>query len=206
MSHEAITEFAEKMLTRFPPFRQWEDYQEKAWADDLVTELAGFSAEVIRRAQRDMIRTRKPHQPRPPMVSECVAACVEARRWVQAQENEGKLPAFQRPDDEWSTERWRLAHELKQSALGRQAAREGWIHSFVHFCRKHQRHPAGPEIEQCKRDSAGIEEIYAKAMRDEMGPKDAPKLLKAELSRVIAKWALDILDKRKKWAEEALGR
>lgn len=205
MSHEAIAEFADTMLTRFPPFKQWEDYQEKAWADDLVAELSGFSAEVIKRAQREIIRHRKPRDPRPPMVSECIAACVEARRWLEAQENQGKLPAFRDPEgDEWSTERWRVAHELKQSVLGRQAAREGWIHSFVHFCRKYRRHPAGNEIEQCKRDSAGIEEIHAKAMRGEKGPKDAPVRADVALSKAIAKWALDILDKRKKWSEEAL--
>ena len=43
-------------------------------------------------------------------------------------------------------------------------------------------------------------------MRGDMGPKDAPVPVKVALSSAIAKWALDILDKRKKWAEEALGR
>jgi hypothetical protein len=173
----------------------------------LVAELSGFSAAVVKRAQREMIRTRKPRDARPPMVSECVAACVEARRWLEAEENQGRLPVLRDPQgDEWSAERWRLAHELKQSALGRQAAREGWIHSFVHFCRKHQRHPAGNEIDQCRRDSAGIEEIYSQAMRGDMGPADALQPAKAAFSKAIAKWAFDIMEKRNRWAEEVLGR
>ena len=199
---KSVSDFIERVLQLWPPYR-WDEVQEKAWSEIMVRELGGFKPEVLDRAFQDLVRN---HEKGTPSVKICINACVEARRWVEAQENHGKLPAFQKTDDEWSTERWRLAHELKQSALGRQAAREGWIVSFVHFCRKNQRHPAGPEIEQCKRDSSGIEEIYAKALRGDMGPKDAPVPVKAALSGAIAKWALDILDKRKKWAEEALGR
>lgn len=200
---KSVSDFIDRILQLWPPFR-WDEVQEKAWVDIMVRELAGFKPAILDRAFQELVRKRK--ESKIPTPAECIAVCTEAKRWVEAQENDGKLPAFQSSNDEYSTERWRLAHELKHSALGRQAAREGWIHSFVHFCRKHQRHPAGNEIDQCKRDSAGIEEIYAQAMRGEMGPANAPVPMKAALSKVIAKWAADILNKRKRWAEEALGR
>ena len=173
MSREAIAEFADTMLTRFPPFRQWEDYQEKAWADDLVAELAGFSTEVIGRAQREIIRTRKPSQPRPPMVSECIAACVEARRWLEAQENEKRLPELRvAAGDEWSKERCNLAYDLIKCGMGREAAQDDpcWILALWHFCRKHQRVPDGREIDQCKRNARDLDEGYEQCLRGEAGP------------------------------------
>ena len=89
-----------------------------------------------------------------------------------------------------------MAHELKHTDVGRQAAREGWIVAFWHFCRRNQRVPAGREIDQCRQDSEGLEELYTQAMKGEAGP----------FSKQVAKWAGDILDKRQKWTEEALGR
>lgn len=191
---KSATDFVESILQIWPPFR-WDEVQEKAWADLMVRELSGFKPAVLERGFQELVRRRKDKST--PTPAECIGVCVEAKKWLEIEANAGKLPTLRSdPHDEWSTERRRLAHELKRTDLGRQAAREGWIVSFWHFCRRNQRVPAGPEIDQCRRDSAGIEEICARAERGECGP----------MSEAIANWAADILEKRKRWAEEALGR
>ena len=183
-----VADFADALLQHFPPFQRWEDYQEKAWADTLVQELSGFDAEVIRRAQRQMIRSRKPRDPKPPMVSECVAACDEAKRWIDAERNKARGPMLDAASPavgEWSAERLSLAYDLIRTGQGRQAAREGWILALWHFARKNGRVPAGPEIDRCKRESANIEQICA-----ECSSKSDP------YSQALAKWGFNILSKR----------
>jgi len=191
---KSASDFVDSVLQIWPPFR-WDEVQEKAWTQLMVRNLSGFSPAVLDRAFQDMVGKRK--ETRIPTPAECIQACVEAKRWTETEENAGKLSiARSDPRDEWSTERCRLAHDLKHSPLGKQAAEEGWIISFWHFCRRNQRLPAGPEIDQCKRDSSGIEEIYGRAMRDECGP----------FSKQIARFASTILEKRKEWTEETLRR
>lgn len=191
MNIKSATDFVERVLQLWPPFR-WDEVQEQAWADLMVRELSGFKPAVLERGFQEMVRKRK--ESRIPTPAECIAACAEAKRWVDAEQDSAKLPEFRTPQGEYSTERWRLAHELKRSPLGKQAAREGWIVAFVHFCRRNQRLPGGAEIDQCKRDSDGIEEIYKLATRGDCGP----------FSKQIADFAISILDDRRQWSEEAL--
>lgn len=197
MSHQEIAEFADAMLQHFPPFRQWEDYQEKAWADTMASELSCFPKEVLARAQREIIRTRKPNMPRPPMVSECIQACLEARRWIEADASKGQLPAM-RPaaGDEWSTERVKLAYDLIKSSLGKEAGRDGWILSLWGFCRINQRVPQGPETERCKRDAQEFDTAYADCVRGAAGP----------LSGVLEGLGAAMLAKRESLAAEVLRR
>ena len=208
-SHRAIADFADTMITRFPPFRQWEDYQEKAWADDLVTELSSFSAEAIERAQREIIRNRKKTDPRPPMVSECIAACVEARNWLEREKSGGKLPAM-RDDttgDSWSTERQRLAYDLIKSSLGRQAANDDpcWISSLWTFCRKNQRLPQGQEIDRCKREAREFDQTYAFVVRGDQEGRDGLRPLDESVRQMLEKLGAGMLDERKRLVAEVLG-
>lgn len=191
---KSASDFVDSVLQIWPPFR-WDEVQEKAWTQLMVRNLDGFKPAVLDRAFQDMVARRK--ETRIPTPAECIAACTEAKRWLEMETNDGKLPGHRiDPHDEWSTERCRLAHDLKRSDIGKQAAREGWIVSFWHFCRRHQRVPNGREIDQCKQDSAGIDELYGKAMRGECGP----------MSEALANLGHSILDKRRKWSEEAMGR
>lgn len=191
MRIKSAADFVEAVIQIWPPFR-WDEVQEQAWTELMVRELSGFKPEVLERGFQELVRKRK--ESKIPTPAECIAACSEAKRWVDLEEDSHKLPEFRIPQGEFSTERWRLAHEMKRTPLGRQAAQEGWIVAFVHFCRRNQRLPSGPEIDQCKRDSAGIEEIYGRAMRNECG----------QFSDQVAKFASDMLEKRRQWAEEAL--
>lgn len=191
MKITSAADFVEAVIQIWPPYR-WDEVQEQAWTELMVRELSGFKPIVLERGFQEMVRRRK--ESKIPTPAECIAACTEAKRWVDMEQESNKLPEFRTPQGEFSTERWRLAHELKRTPLGRQAAQDGWIVSFVHFCRRNQRLPAGAEIDQCKRDSEGIEEICARAMRGDAG----------SLSAAIAKWGAGVLEKRRRWADEAL--
>ncbi len=157
---QAIIAFADQVLQHFPPFR-WDEEQEKAWADTLVRELSGFSTEIIDRAGREMVRTRKKAQT--PLVSECIEACLDARKWVESERNAGKLPldsGGSSRDRNWTEDRKRLADDLVMSPLGKQAAKEQWVKSLWNFCRRNSRLPQPNEIEGCKREQREFMEAY----------------------------------------------
>lgn len=196
---QAIAEFADTMLQHFPPFRQWEEYQEQAWANSLLTELSGFTSEEIKHAQREMVRSRKPNMPKPPMVSECIASCSEARRFLESTRNEGKLPAMASPAASfgWSSERVGLAYDLMKTPLGKEACREGWQLAMWEFCREHQRHPARNEIEQCRRTTREFDDTY----RDLSAASERVGHMKNPLMEL----AKSFLEKREKIKAEVLG-
>ena len=190
----SVSDFVDMALQLFPPFR-WDEEQENTYGAIMARELGGFSPAVLDRAFSELVRARK-KDTRTPSPGECLSFCIEARRWLEMESNTQQLPQLRASSDEWSRERRKLAHDLKRSDLGRQAAREGWIVALWNFCRRNQRLPSGREIDQCKRDSEGIEEIYNRAMRGGCGP----------LSAKIAKFAEGLLEQRKNWSEEVLGK
>ncbi len=182
---QAIIAFADQVLQHFPPFR-WDEDQEKAWADTLVRELSGFSTEVIERAGRAMVRTRKKTQT--PLVSECIDACADARKGIEI-ENRASSLSFEAkaPPDPYLKD-WREDDFANDMALNRrdpicvQAAKDGWIGTLHSFVRKHRRMPSSTEkttyrksmkapeqmvteIEWCKREAKDFDEAYAKCVR-----------------------------------------
>jgi hypothetical protein len=193
---KAVADFIEALLVHYPVRHDTEE-REDAWVKSMIAALRDFNGDLLQEVANDIIRTRKYRNF--PLLSEILDKCdeVEARR--QARKREAMMPQLRMPgasDDPWSTERCKFAHDMKRSDLGKRAAREGWIVAYWHFCRRNLRAPEGREIEQCKQDSAGIDELYSLAMRGEAGM----------CSKAIAKWAGDILEKRMRWSEEALGR
>lgn len=211
-SKNAIAEFADEMLKHFPPFRQWEDYQEKAWAETLEAELSGFSAEVIKAAQKQIIRTRKPRDPRPPMVSECIDACLEARRFLESGKQAQTLPEMRSNTLDWSADRLKLARDLVHTEMGRQAAKEGWAGALFVFARKNQRLPdAGKrieyrkakdsapvmvsEVEWCKREAKDFDDAYEYSVKGGWDP-----------AGVLEKLGRQIIERRQRLEREVLAR
>jgi hypothetical protein len=193
----AIAEFADTLLLRFPPFRQWEEYQEKAWAADMVAELSGFSAAVIQQAQRQIIRSRKPRDPRPPMVSECIEACLEARRLVEANRQAETLPEMRSGGPlDWTTERLKLARDLMHTDLGRQAAKEGWIGALFSYARRNAKLPADKAaVEAVKREAKEFDAAYAQSVK---GGWPQAQLLENHRQQLI--------ERRQRLEREVLGR
>lgn len=162
-SKKTVVAFADTVLQHYPPFR-WDEGKEAAWAATMVQELSGFSDEVVERAGRELVRTRR--KPQTPLVSECVDACVAARRWVEAEKNSGRLPieggALGHGHLDWTADRLKLASELMSTPVGKHAAQEGWAGALWSFARKNARLPqAGAETSGCKDAARGFDEAYA---------------------------------------------
>lgn len=191
----AVANFIEALMAHYPVKHDTEE-REDAWIRSMVGELRGYTADVLTDVANQIIRTRKYRNF--PLLSEILDACdkVKEQREVLARSQTLPTMRLSAGEDDWTTERCKLAYDLIRCDLGRQASRGGWVVALWHFCRRQQRLPAGREIDQCKRDSAGIEEIYAKCAAGQAGP----------CSKALANWAADILAKRKKLAEEVMGR
>ena len=164
MSTKAVLTFIDTVIQHYPPFR-WDEEQEKAWVNIMVRELGGFSEAVLERAIKEMIRTRKDR--RIPIVPECLSACHDARRWIDAEKNKAQLPMGVKPaaSHDWDA-RTKLAMDLCKTPQGRQAAQEGWIQQLYDYCRKKGAAPTAPaEIAELKREAKLFDEAYARCVK-----------------------------------------
>ena len=189
----AVANFIEALLVHYPVKHDSEE-REDAWVNSMIGALKGYGANILQEVAQHIIRTRKYRNF--PLLSEILDACDKVEKRRELEKRSQTIPDF-RPStgDDWSAERVKLAHDLKHTQIGRQAAKEGWIISFWNFCREHQRVPTAPsEIAACKRDSEGIDELYAKCARGDAGP----------CSRALAEWGANIIAKREKWTAEVL--
>jgi hypothetical protein len=152
----------------------------------MVRELGGFSADVLNRAAREIVRTRK--EPKTPLISECIGACLDAKKLIDIESNKGKLPiggGGWSADLDWTADRLKLATELVHGPMGMQAAKEGWIGTLYSFARKNSRLPQpGKEVDGVKRDAREFDEAYEKTVRGECGTVSAAlQRLGAEMLR-----------------------
>lgn len=169
----SVIDFNEEIIAHFPPKFRWDDGQKKSWVAAMVRELSGFSPEALQRAARQLIA--KHRDDRTPNVAKCIAACSEAKRWVDAEKNAGQLPIdggqFSPGNLDWTAERLKLASELMNTPLGKQAAKEGWVGVLWSFARKNARLPQpGAEIEGCKTAAKGFDEAYALCVKNSHNP------------------------------------
>lgn len=164
----AVTEFNDRIIQRFPPSFRWDDAQKRSWSEDMVRELGGFSAEVLERAVRQIVATRR--DLKTPLVSECIAACLDAKRWIEAEKRKGELPIGASfipgaSHQDWTAERLRLADDLIMGPEGRQAAREGWVVGLWDYARKHSRLPPASEFGTLRREAKEFDEAYAECVK-----------------------------------------
>ncbi len=179
----AVTNFVSTILQHFPPFR-WEDEQEKAWMEAMIRELNGcnFSDAVLEKALTDMVRTRKDR--RIPLVADCINACIDARRWLEAKQGAENLPIQQQKPKSYD-EKTQLANDLVMGPEGRQAAKEGWIGTLHDYARNHGRLPPASEFGGLKRQAKEFDEAYAKCVRGDV--KFAGPLLESLGAKMLAK-------------------
>jgi hypothetical protein len=161
-----VIKFIETVLQHFPPYR-WDEAQEKAWAATMVQELSGFSDAVLSRATGELVRTRKNRQI--PLVSECLNACLDAKRWVEAEKGKGQLSAGTAPVNQafldWTEDAFKLSRDLMSGPMGLQAANEGWIGCLDAYCRKFKRLPPAGEIPTLQRQAREFNETFDKCVR-----------------------------------------
>ena len=192
----AVANFIEALLAHYP-VRHDSEEREDAWVRSLTGALKGIPADVLGETAQDIIRTRKYRNF--PLLSEILDKCEQIEKRREHQARSQVLPELQLSiGDEWSTGRCKFAYVLVNSGMGKQAARDKpcWVRSLWHFCRKNQRLPAGPEIEQCKRAALDFDESYDAVLRGEGG----------EFSKVLERWGDSMAAKREKLRAEVLGR
>ncbi len=166
MTAKAVLTFIDTVLQHYPPFR-WEEEQQKAWVGTMVRELSGFSDAVLDRAIREMVRTRKDR--RIPLVPECLDACSEARRWLDAEKGKGQLSAGAAPVGsgpmDWNEDAFKFSRDVMSGPMGLQAAKEGWIGCLDAYIRRNRRAPSAGEIPALKRQAMEFDETYAMCIR-----------------------------------------
>jgi hypothetical protein len=217
---KSATDFVERVLQIWPPFR-WDEVQEQAWAELMVRELCGFKPEVLERGFQELVRKRK--ESRTPTPAECISACAEAKRWLEMEANDGKLPGFREPSrGDYSKEREGFALTMLKSPLGKEAARDGWVLAAFNFATREGRLPdsrryeprnqkereeyAGcTEIEFCKRSARDLDESYRVALRGEVVDANG-KVKPMAFAAALQKLGASMLAKREKLSAEVLGR
>lgn len=144
--------FLTTLQTQFRVKRHESDEHEAKWVEMMVAELKGYSAEVLEQAAKNMIRKRRNEFF--PVLSECLAACDDAKHWIDQANPRFKLQAAKASPG--TNERRRLADELIMGEMGRQAAREGWIVGLHDFIRDNQRLPDAGQVRKLKSAADGI--------------------------------------------------
>lgn len=174
-----VSKFVAGLAVHFgePKFEVSDLDKPKAYADWLramVRNFGSYSDEALQRTCELIVANRTYRTF--PLVAEIKKAAIEADKQVRADKPRliGTTPgavASTSPDRE------RLAMELILGAMGRQATREGWIHSLFTFTRDHMRLPSkdkpctdkrqmhrehGPcsEVECCKYAARGFDKAF----------------------------------------------
>jgi hypothetical protein len=161
MSDKAISKFIDTMILHFPPFR-WDEAEEAQWAQSLTMELRAFSTAVLEKAATDTIRTRKDRKI--PLVSECINACLDARKFLDAKEGAEALAIVPQKAKSYDDKK-SLANDLVMGPEGRQAAKEGWIGILHDYAKNHGRLPPPSEFPGMKREAKEFDAAYARCVR-----------------------------------------
>jgi hypothetical protein len=154
--NEAIKRFIMLVSAHFPRQKfSGDEAREALWLRSMEEILSDFEPKVLMEAAGAIVRERDPqkHGTMFPKASECVAACMAAKRRLEL----AAVPLLPKSEKAnlWSTERLALANDLMKTAMGRAAAAEGWVSSLYHFARCNQRLPmSNTEIEACKVSAA----------------------------------------------------
>ena len=131
--------------------RHENDDAKKAWREDYVDAMRGYSSEVLKEAAKRIMRKR--NYSNFPLIADCLEACKS----VLDDRNVGRSPDMgsHKGYPEWSHERQRKAAQMICCELGKRAAKEGWVISLWDFCRNKDRLPQRHEIDKLIAGSRG---------------------------------------------------
>jgi len=189
---QAVASFVTKLITHFP-VKHESQFAEQEWMGSMVRNLRTYSAPVLESAAQKIIDTRTDR--RFPLPSECKKVCDEIAARDHQEQQASRLSPDAKLPPQFSQWRVRLADDLINCSLGRQAAQEGWILALHDFARENGKLPTGSEIARCKAVPAGFDEAYAVCLRG--GAGFANSALKTLGDKMIAR--------RKELAERLLG-
>ena len=185
---KSVTNFISKLVVYFGEPKFDVEEASKAWAHrewlrEMVQNLSGFPDDVLDQAASIIASTRKHRNF--PLISECTAACFDARRKLA--EQKPALPLdMARKANSFSAEREALAKDLIRGEMGRTAAKEGWIWSLYQFCLRNACLPTDSEkIAKMKQAARMVPSDIESALRGDCGPfsKDIAELGQALLRK-----------------------
>lgn len=137
---------------------------ETAWLMSMARELRGFDGLTLARAAEEITRHRTDR--RFPLPADCRKACIEARKWVEAERRSVALPIEAEPSRMHWPERMKLADDLVMGPEGRQAAKEGWIGILHAEAVKRGRLPsAANEFGALKRQAKEFDDAYRQCVK-----------------------------------------
>lgn len=191
----AVSKFITDLAMHFPP-KHAKPEAETAWVRSMAEALRGYDASTLNDAARKIIASRT--YATFPLPADCRKACDEAqaqRRVIELSKTLPEMRPFQ--NDDWSSERQRLAYDLVKCGMGKEAARSNWVLSLWNFCRQNQRLPQGREIDQCKKVAKEFDDLYEDLVR---GTQET-----GWLGNPIIKFADSMRARREKIRTEVLG-
>lgn len=176
MSKVAGMQFIGVVESFFPrPKLSGDDGREAIWLRTMLDLLSPYEDDVLLEAANTIIRTRDPDKdgtmfPKP---VECIAACDKAKdlkrvRSTPLLESQDAIRRRAERNQAWSAERVEFATELCEStAIGRRAAKEGWVLQLHDFCRENMRLPTtDAEVDVLVRSSANFRNLVARLTED----------------------------------------
>lgn len=190
-----VTEFANAIYDLYPPYREWDETTLKAWTNAIVRGCGSYSDTIRERAFN--LLTEIEHKNKPPQVATIIEQCHEAKRWFDhEQRKQGKLPVVaesQQADDYG----YGTADLLIQCAMGKQAAKEGWIGALHGFAAKHRRLPTDArEVAACKKEATETNTFIAEVMKGRG---------KSHAQDIAARCADTMIARRQELEKKALG-
>lgn len=172
-----VRKFILAVGVHFPPLAKGEEAE--VWVASMVHVLARMEPEVLAAAAKLIIETRSPKTDGKwfPTPSECIAACNRARDRI-AHERSAAAPMLSHGEGDkspWATWRIERADEfIRTTALGKQAADEGWTLALHDFIREHVRLPSDSEVGDLKASAEGHKRLVGECERGEAGALSDP--------------------------------
>lgn len=190
-----VDEFIALVGIHFPPPAR--DEKAALWELSMDRTLRRMPPDVLVKAAEIIIETRKPQKEGKwfPTPSECIEACNKARRALESP-SAPLLSHGERDQSPWASWRIDRADELlKTTAMGRQAAAEGWTLGLHDFIRANMRLPSDGEAFKIKSTSMENRDLVQMCERGEAGSVSGP----------LARLGRSMLERGKDMAEYVVG-
>lgn len=157
-----VLDFIASVSVHFPPPRGLDESLERAWLESISRSLEFYKPDVIAAAAQLILDERGEMNGvrRFPLPKEIKQACHEVLNRRSAEQRASTLPIAAESDNQFADWRVRLADELIMTAMGRDAARGGWILGLHEFCRREARAPNDREIPQIRREAKEFDAAY----------------------------------------------
>jgi hypothetical protein len=157
---QAISQFITDLAVHFGRKHDTPE-AEDVWLKSMFACMRGYNTDTLKRAAQRIINQRTERSF--PLPAECKKVCDDIAS-QEATEKGMRLPVDKAPPP-FSDARVRLADDLVMTAMGKEAARDGWILALHDFARDNARLPSAGEVTAIKAVPKGFDVAYADNLR-----------------------------------------